>query len=137
MKTQSSRYKLIENLWDNAINWTTSALILWTLIQVCCLTLGDVAVHLAVLNGSWQRDLAEHCVQHVPKCQTVNFHQQYLATQHGGPKWQWVGARLDVTVVCPGGSGESIRQGLTHYMGEWAAGRINLRFVDSRGQQWS
>lgn len=137
MKTRQSIYRQIEDLWQNAVSLTTSALILWTLIQICCLTLGDVVVHLAVLHGAWQRDLAEHCVQHVSKCQSVRFDQQYLTTQHGGPKWQWVGARLDVMVVCPGGTGESIRQVLVEHMGEWTAGRVSMRFVDSKGQQWS
>lgn len=137
MKTHEVIYRKIEDLWQNAVGYTTSALVLWTLFQICCMTLGDVAVHLAVVNGAWQRNLAEHCVQHVPKCQSVSFNQQYLTTQHGGPKWQWVGARLDVSVVCPSGTQETIRQALVEYVGEWAAGRIQLRFVDARGQQWS
>jgi hypothetical protein len=137
MKTRETIYRQIEGLWENAVALSTSALVLWTLFQICCLTLGDIAVHLALLNGAWQRDIAEHCVQHVSKCQRVSFNQQYLTTQHGGPTWQWVGARLDVSIVCPGGTDESIRQALVDYMGDWTAGRISLRFVDSRGQQWS
>jgi hypothetical protein len=136
MTTRASIYQRIERVLDQVITAGSLALALWTLIQIGCLMLGDLAVHLAVLNGAWQRDIAEHCVQQVPKCQSVSFRQQYLTTQHGGHSWQWVGSRLDITVVCSVGAPDSIRHALVDYMGDWSAARVHLHFVDSKGQTW-
>lgn len=137
MNTRQAIFKKIESIYGNTVMLATTGLFLWVVFQFCCLTAGDVAVHLGVLNGQWQRNLAIHCTDQIPKCQSVSFEQQYLTTQHAGPRWQWVGARLDITVVCPGGTGEPIRQALVEYMGTWTADRVNLHFVDSKGQKWS
>jgi hypothetical protein len=137
MNTRKAIFKQIADVYENTVMICTTALLYWGVFQFACLTLGDVCVHLAVLGQSWQSNMATYCVEQIPKCQKVSFNQQYLTTQHAGPRWQWVGARLDITIVCPGGTSESLRQALVEYMGPWTADRVSLHFVDSKGQKWA
>lgn len=137
MNTRKAIFKKIEYVYENIVTFSTSALLFWAVFQFGCLSLGDAVVHLVVLGDPWQSNMATFCVEQVPKCQKVSFSQQFVTTRHAGPRWQWAGARLDITIVCPGGTGESVRQALVEYMGTWTADRVSLHFIDSKGQKWS
>lgn len=135
MKTRERIFNSIEAVWENSALVFILVVAAWTLFQICWMWIGNIAIHLAVFNDGWKQETASHCVQHIAGCQRVDFAHRYWTTAHGGPKWQWIGARLDMQVVAKPGTAGVVEQELVQHIGRWSADHLSLQITDAKGQK--